>query len=65
MKTGWIYTGGHWYYLNPISNGTKGAMRTGWVNDNGTWYFMYQDGSMAYNTIINGYRLSSSGAWIR
>ena len=60
MQTGWIYTGGCWYYLDPFN----GDMKTGWVYDGAHWYYMYQNGAMAYNTTINGYRLNSSGAWI-
>lgn len=59
MKTGWLYDNGSWYFLSG-----SGAMKTGWVNDNGTWYFLYSNGSMAANTVINGYKLSSSGALI-
>ena len=59
MKTGWILDGSTWYFLNG-----SGAMKTGWINDNGIWYYLYSNGSMAANTVINGYRLSSSGALI-
>jgi len=57
MATGWLNDSGTWYYLN-----SSGAMKTGWLNDNGTWYYLNSNGSMAANTVINGYRLSSSGA---
>lgn len=59
MKTGWIYDNGAWYYL-----ASSGAMKTGWIYDNGAWYYLYPNGAMAANTTIDGYRLSSSGAWI-
>ncbi|EHJ02094.1 cell wall binding repeat-containing protein [Clostridium sp. DL-VIII] len=59
MKTGWIYDNGYWYYLN-----SSGAMATGWQYINGSWYYLYQSGAMAANTTIDGYTLSSSGAWI-
>jgi glucan-binding YG repeat protein len=59
MKTGWLNDNGTWYYLS-----SSGAMKTGWLNDNGTWYYLNSNGSMAYNTVINGYKLSSSGALI-
>ncbi|MBN1072353.1 cell wall-binding protein [Clostridium botulinum] len=61
MKTGWINNNGTWYYLNPQS----GEMKTGWINDNGTWYYCDWSGQMLRNTTVNGYRLASSGAWIR
>nr|WP_312292017.1 N-acetylmuramoyl-L-alanine amidase family protein [Clostridium chromiireducens] len=57
MKTGWLNDKGTWYFLS-----SSGAMKTGWINDGGTWYFLYPNGAMAANTVINGYRLSSSGA---
>jgi glucan-binding YG repeat protein len=59
MQTGWLYYNGAWYYLNG-----GGAMVTGWVQTGGKWYYMYPSGAMAANTVIGGYRLSSSGAWI-
>ncbi|NFS28556.1 cell wall-binding protein [Clostridium botulinum] len=61
MQSGWSYINGQWYYLNPQS----GAMQTGWVNDNGTWYYCDGSGKMLKNTNVGGYRLGSSGAWIR
>ncbi|AQS07579.1 N-acetylmuramoyl-L-alanine amidase family protein [Clostridium beijerinckii] len=79
MATGWLNLNGTWYYLNQSGamatgwanvNGTwyflngSGAMQTGWLNDNGTWYYLYSNGAMAANTVINGYRLSASGAWV-
>ena len=59
MSTGWLNDNGTWYYLQ-----TSGAMSTGWLNDNGTWYYLYSSGAMAANTVVNGYKLSSSGALI-
>ena len=32
-NAGWNQTGGKWYYLNPVSDGTRGAMKTGWFTD--------------------------------
>jgi glucan-binding YG repeat protein len=40
-------------------------MKTGWLNDNGTWYYLSASGSMLSNTIVDGYKLNASGAWIR
>lgn len=60
MQTGWIKDGSTWYYLN-----ASGAMQTGWLKDtNGKWYYLYNNGAMAYSTIIDGYKLDASGAWI-
>ncbi|NRT78933.1 N-acetylmuramoyl-L-alanine amidase family protein [Clostridium beijerinckii] len=60
MKTGWLNDNGTWYYLQ-----SSGAMKTGWLNDNGTWYYLSASGSMLSNTIVDGYKLNASGAWIR
>lgn len=60
METGWVRSNGLWYFLNK-----DGAMETGWVYTGGKWYFLYSNGSMAYNTIIGGYQLDGSGAWIQ
>ena len=59
MQTGWLNNNGTWYYLD-----TSGAMKTGWQLVNGAWYYLHSNGAMAYNTTINGYKLSSSGALV-
>lgn len=60
MKTGWVNDNGTWYYLSG-----SGAMKTGWINDNGTWYYLSGSGAMLANTVVDGYRLGASGAWIK
>lgn len=58
--TGWNIIDNNWYYLE-----SNGAMKTGWIYYNGKWYYCYPvSGGMAINTIIDGYRVDSSGAWI-
>jgi beta-glucosidase len=61
MKTGWLKdTDGKWYYLND-----NGSMRTGWLKDtDGKWYYLNANGEMAVNTIIDGYEVDNTGAWI-
>lgn len=59
MLTGWQLVGGKWYLLNG-----SGAMLTGWQRTNGKWYYLYGDGSMAMATVIDGYRVDITGAWI-
>ena len=40
MHDGWLEDGnGEWYYMNPISDGTRGAMRTGWHQIDRKWYY--------------------------
>jgi len=60
MATGWVNDKGTWYYLNG-----SGAMLTGWVNDNGTWYYLNGSGAMLSNTVVDGYKLGTSGAWVK
>lgn len=59
-KIGWQLVSGKWYYLD-----SQGIMKTGWIKDtDGRYYYLNTDGTMAYNTTINGYRLGANGAWI-
>ena len=61
MQTGWVKTGGKWYYLN-----SSGSMKTGWFTVSGKWYYAYNSGTLAVNTITpDGYRVNTSGEWIR
>ena len=60
MATGWLFNDGKWYYL-----GADGGMKTGWQLVNGTWYYLNSQGVMAYSTIIDGYKLSTNGAWVK
>jgi uncharacterized protein YqgV (UPF0045/DUF77 family) len=46
MKDGWHQENSDWYYLNPISDGTRGAMKTGWQSTQTDWYYMGDDGKM-------------------
>ncbi|WP_294394445.1 cadherin-like beta sandwich domain-containing protein [uncultured Clostridium sp.] len=60
-QTGWQHLGSSWYYLD-----SEGKMQTGWFKDSdGKWYYLYDSGAMAANTIIDGYKLGSDGAWIK
>ena len=47
METGWFTdTDKHVYYLNPVSDGTKGRMVTGWNLIEGKWYYFNSSGYM-------------------
>lgn len=57
---GWNLINTGWYFL-----GDDGNLKTGWIYTNGKWYYCYpENGKLAMNTIINGYTVDSSGAWI-
>ncbi len=65
-KTGWQKIGGYWYYFaKPGEAQYVGLMSKGWKCVDGNWYYFYNDGKMACNTTIGGYRLNSSGAWVK
>lgn len=80
MATGWLSYNGSWYYLGTdgaVKNGwqsvngiwyfldSQGKMVTGWIKDtSGKYYYFNSNGSMAYSTTINGYKLGADGAWI-
>ena len=72
MRTGWFEAAdGHWYYLNPTSNGERGMMMTGWQLIDGKYYYFNQKsdgtlGAMLVNTTTpDGYRVGADGAWMR
>lgn len=61
MTTSWRFIDGDWYYFNK-----SGEMTTGWVRtEDDTWYYLKENGKMARNETIDGYRLGSKGAWIK
>ena len=58
-QAGWQKINGLWFYFD--NNGQK---KTGWMKDtDGKYYYLNSDGSMAHDTIIDGYELGSDGAW--
>lgn len=62
LKNMWFFDKnyGAWYFLDEL-----GYMKTGWIQDgSGKWYYLYPSGAMAYNTVINGYKLGPNGNWI-
>ncbi len=74
MKTGWhMDPDGRWYFLNPISDGTKGRMMTGWQWIDGYCYYLSEKtakthplGAMyAGEQTTDGYQVNKSGAWIK
>jgi hypothetical protein len=71
MATGWQMINGKWYFLNPVSDGTKGKMLTGWQWIDGRCYYMsdqsennHPEGAMYTNERTpDGYSVDASGAW--
>jgi glucan-binding YG repeat protein len=68
MQTGWILSGGRWYYLLP----GEGSMLTGWQQIDGVWYYFapydhvqYPAGSMfCQEQTPDGYSVDENGRWI-
>ncbi|AGF55774.1 chitobiase/beta-hexosaminidase C-terminal domain-containing protein [Clostridium saccharoperbutylacetonicum] len=60
METGWKFIDGKWYFLKG-----NGAMATGWTYVDGNWYYLQSNGSMSSNTVVDGYTLNASGAWVQ
>ncbi|RII36666.1 N-acetylmuramoyl-L-alanine amidase family protein [Clostridium chromiireducens] len=81
MATGWLLNNGNWYYLDQsgarqsgwylINNqwyyfDTQGVMKTGWIRDmDGKYYYLQENGVMARDSMINGYKLGVDGAMIK
>lgn len=59
MLKGWIHRGGKSYYTDEI-----GVMQMGWLEIDGYWHYFYpEDGSMAVDTLINGFYVNEDGIW--
>lgn len=72
MMTGWFTDAdGKKYYLNLVSDGTKGAMKTGWQLIDGKWYYFNQvsDGTrgvlLVNTTTPDGFTVGADGVWIQ
>ena len=69
MQTGWISDGKNTYYLNPISDNTRGMMVTGWKQIEGKWYYFQETsdgtrGRMYRNEHTpDGYYVDENGVW--
>ena len=57
VQSKWIRYEGEWYYLN-----ADGSMATGWLQEGGNLYLLYNNGVMAHDTVIYGYKFASNGA---
>lgn len=57
---GWVFTGGHWFYLDQ----TSGLMKTGWILIDDSWYYLDGAGAMRTGWLLLGntwYWLEPSG----
>lgn len=71
MATGW-YTDskGLTFYLNPVSDGSRGKMVTGWSQIDGKWYYFNEKsdgnkGALLKDTITpDHYKVDKDGVWI-
>ena len=70
MHDGWLEDGnGEWYYMNPISDGNRGAMRTGWHQIDRKWYYFNTASDGAQGKMLknqrtpDGYLLKADGIW--
>ena len=55
MVTGWHLADGKWFYLNPVSDGTRGRMVTGWQLIDDKWYYFnpVSDGTKGVLTTVS------------
>lgn len=57
MAVGWFVWNDAWYYA-----GKDGKVQTGWIMDKpGNYYYLNEDGTMAHDTIVDGYTLGADG----
>lgn len=57
MAVGWFVWNDAWYYA-----GKDGRMQTGWIMDKpGNYYYLKEDGTMAHDTMVDGYTLGADG----
>ena len=63
MLTGWRTDGPRRYYYRTVNDeGATGAMAANeWMLIGNDWYYFYSDGRMAYNTVIDGYKIGADG----
>lgn len=58
VSASWNQTDTYWWYTE------NNAWVTGWKLIDGKWYYFNSDGHMVHDTVINGFKLGSDGAWI-
>lgn len=68
MVTGWVTWEGRSYYMNPVSDGTKGRMIIGWSFIDGNWYYFNEasdgpQGALIRDAMIGEYYVNKDGVW--
>lgn len=57
----WKKIGGEWYSFDE-----NGYMRSsGWYQEGDVWYYLNTDGTMAHDTVVEGYTIDSDGHWVQ
>ena len=57
----WRKINGEWYSFEE-----NGYMRSnGWYQEGDAWYYLNPDGSMAHDTVVDGYTVDSNGRWVQ
>ena len=70
LKTGWLQdASNNWYFLDSSKNGNEGVLLSGWQWIDGYCYYFEGSnkdtfGKMRANTVIDGYKIDSTGRWI-
>ena len=54
---------GRWYYLNPVSDGTRGAVKTGWVWIDNQLYYMDPSEGQPGGAMKTGYHRIDGGLY--
>lgn len=71
LKTGWLDIDGYRYYLNPVDDGSLGAMRVGWQIIGGKAYYFNGSSDGKYGALLtntttpDGYRVGTDGAMVQ
>ncbi len=52
-----------WYYLNPVHDGTFGAVLSGWRAVGGSWYFFNDKHDGAYGRMLSGTWKGGGNTW--
>lgn len=65
MAGTWVQNGGNWYYTQDDGSYAKGWQWIDAGNGTGKSYYFDATGKMAVNTVVEGYTVNASGAWIQ